>query len=151
MLSSPPAAVRRVHQRPRAVVEVAAVLAQDRSITSPSTMSDRPSEQMRIHVARRAVDRERVDVDVRIGAERARDHRPLWMHLRGLRRQLAAPDQLGDERMVVGQLLEPVVAQQVGARVADVAEGRRCPSSSTSATVIVVPMPDVSASVDARS
>ena len=38
------------------------------------------------------------------------------------RRQLAAPHELGDERVVVGQLLELVVAQEVGARVADVAE-----------------------------
>ena len=44
------------------------------------------------------------------------------MHLGGLGGQLAAPDELGDERVVVGQLLEVVVAQQVGARVADVAE-----------------------------
>ena len=57
-----------------------------------------------------------------------------------LGRQLAAPHELGDERVVVGQLLELVVAQQVGARVADVAEGD-APSGSTSATVIVVPMP----------
>ena len=40
-------------------------------------------------------------------------------------RELAAPDELGDERVVVGQLLEPVVAQQVGARVADVADRDR--------------------------
>ena len=37
-------------------------------------------------------------------------------------RQLAAPHELGDERVVVGQLLELVVAQEVRARVADVAE-----------------------------
>ena len=45
------------------------------------------------------------------------------MHLGVARRQLAAPHELGDERVVVGQLLERVAAQHVGARVADVAEG----------------------------
>src|SRR5262249_32873463 len=47
----------------------------------------------------------------------------LRVYLGLLRRQLAASNQLGDERMVVGQLVEPPVAKQVGARVADVAEG----------------------------
>ena len=41
-------------------------------------------------------------------------------------RQLAAADELGDERVVVGQLLELAAAQQVGARVADVAERDAC-------------------------
>ena len=50
-----------------------------------------------------------------------------------------------DERVVVGQLLELAVADAVGARVADVAE-RDAPPSSTSATVIVVPIPEAAAS-----
>ena len=61
------------------------------------------------------LDGERVDVDVGVGAERAGDHRALRVDLRLLRRQLAAPHELGDERVVVGQLLELAVAQPVGA------------------------------------
>ena len=44
------------------------------------------------------------------------------MRLGLLRRQPAGADQLGDERVVVGQLVDLVVADQVGARVADVAD-----------------------------
>ena len=63
-----------------------------------------------------------VDVDVRVGAERARDHRALRVVLGLLGRQLAAADELGDERVVVRDLLELAVADEVGARVADVAD-----------------------------
>ena len=42
--------------------------------------------------------------------------------LRLLGRELAAPHQLGDERVVLGQLLQLAVADQVRARVADVPE-----------------------------
>ena len=58
----------------------------------------------------------------RVGAERARDHGALRVQLGLLGRELAAADELGDERVVVGQLLERAVAEQVGARVADVAD-----------------------------
>ena len=57
-------------------------------------------------VAGRAVDGEDVHIDIGVGAERAGDHRALRMDLGLLRRQLAPPDELGDERVVVGQLLE---------------------------------------------
>ena len=73
------------------------------------------------------------------------------MHLGLLGRELAAAHELGDERVVVGQLLELAVAQQVGARVADVADRRRCRRPATSATVIVVPIPEAAASLSARS
>ena len=76
-------------------------------------------------VARLRRDRERVDVDVRVGAERARDHGALRVHLGLGRGELAAPHELGDERVVVGELLEPAVAEAVGARVADVADRDR--------------------------
>ena len=48
------------------------------------------------------------------------------------------------------ELLEPAAAQQVRARVADVAERNRA-VGSTRATVIVVPMPEAAASLVARS
>src|SRR5436305_10099417 len=47
------------------------------------------------------------------------------MGLGVLGRELAAADELGDERVVLGHLLELAVANQVGPRVADVAEGDR--------------------------
>ena len=74
-------------------------------------------------VARLRLDGECVDVDVGIGAERACDHRALRMQFRLRRRELAAADELGDERVVVGQLLEAPAAHHVGARIADVPEG----------------------------
>ena len=101
-------------------------------------------------VARATLDLEGVDVDVGVGAERARDHRALRVRLGLLRRELAAADELGDERVVLGQLLELAVADEVRARVADVADPDACPSS-TSATVIVVPIPEAEASLVCRS
>ena len=76
------------------------------------------AEQEDVAVA--GLDGERVDVDVGLGPERARDHRALRVDRRLLGRELTAPHELGDERVVVGQLLELPVAQPVGARVADV-------------------------------
>ena len=64
--------------------------------------------------------------------------------------ELSPAHELGDQRVVVGQLLELAVAQHVCARVADVPE-RHAVASSTSATVIVVPMPATSASWLERS
>jgi hypothetical protein len=60
------------------------------------------------------VNGERVDVDVRIRAERARDHRALRMHFGVAGRQLAPAHELRHQRMVVRQLLERVAAQHVG-------------------------------------
>ena len=44
------------------------------------------------------------------------------MRLGLLRRQASAPHEVGDERVVLGQLLELAVADPVGARIADVAD-----------------------------
>ncbi len=68
-------------------------------------------------------DRERVDVHLGVGSERARDHGPLWMRVRLLRREPSAPDEIGDEGVILGQLLEAPGAQAVRARVAHVADG----------------------------
>ena len=61
-----------------------------------------------------------VDLDVGIGAERARDDAALRMRLGLLLGQLAAGDELADERVVAREPDQVAVAQQVGARVADV-------------------------------
>ena len=66
-----------------------------------------------------------VDLDARLGPERAGDDRALRVRLGLLLGELPAPHQLVDERVVVGQPRELAVAQQVGARVADVRDGDR--------------------------
>ena len=145
MLSSPPPLVRGVDERAGRRVEVARPLDERVRIAAVADHVVSPSEQSRKTSPGSRLDRERVDVDVGLGAERARDHRALRVGLGLLRRELAAAHQLGDERVVVGELLEHAVADAVRARVADVAErDRRRPS--TSATVIVVPIPEVAAS-----
>ena len=63
-----------------------------------------------------------VDLDVGLGAERAGDHGALRVRLGLLLGELAALDQLVDERVVAGEPHELAVAQQVGARVADVGD-----------------------------
>ena len=63
-----------------------------------------------------------VDLDLRLRPQRACDDRALRVVLGGLRRQLPRPFQLGDQRVVLGQLDELVAAQPVGAAVPDVAD-----------------------------
>ena len=63
-----------------------------------------------------------IDVDVRLGAERAGDHGPLRVQLGLLFGQLAALDELADERMIAREAGQLAVAQHVGARVADVGD-----------------------------
>ena len=118
------ARVRRVDERARRLVEVVDV--HEQRLDLPVRDHRRqPVGADQVEVARLGRDRERVDVDVRLGAERPRDHRALRVHLRLLRRELAAPQQLADERVVVRELLELLVADAVGARVADVADRDR--------------------------
>ena len=78
-----------------------------------------------IEVARRGLDRERLDLDARLRSDCARDHRAVRMLLRLLGRELPGADELAHERVVGGQLLEHVVPQQVGAGVADMADRDR--------------------------
>jgi hypothetical protein len=63
-------------------------------------------------------------VGLRVGAalQRPHDQRPLRMGRRRLRAQPALVDQRLDQSVIAGDLLEVIVAQQVGARVADVAQ-----------------------------
>jgi hypothetical protein len=64
----------------------------------------------------------RVDVDVALRTERARDDRALRVVLGGLWRELARAFELGDERVVLGQLHQLSGTQPVGATVADVTD-----------------------------
>ena len=86
-------------------------------------MPERPSEHEQHDVAVLGVDAPGVDVDRAVGAERARDDRALRVARGLLGRQRAAAHELAHQRVVVGELLQHAVAQQVGARVADVPEG----------------------------
>ena len=80
------------------------------------------------HVARARRRRPRVDVDLPVGAERARDHRALRV-LRGLLgRERSRPDPLRDQRVVVGEARQHSAAPEVRARVADVREGDARPA-----------------------
>ena len=105
-----------------------------------------PSEQSRKRSPGSRLDGERVDVDVGLGAERAGDHGALRVAPASSGESLPLRSELVDERVVVGELLELAAAQTVRARVADVADRDRAAVSSTSATVIVVPMPEAAAS-----
>ena len=67
-----------------------------------------------------------------------------------LRGELAAADELGDERVVVGELLERPVANQVRPRVADVAD-RDAVVLDEREPSCVVPMPVGASSSGARS
>ena len=79
----------------------------------------------------------RVDLDLGLGAQRARDDRPLRMLGRLGLGQLSLADQLVDQRVVLGEALQLAVAEQVGAAVADVGDGQlgrrrdRRPSASS--------------------
>ena len=63
-------------------------------MSSSSTIVVSPSEQREEDVALLRRHGERVDIDVGVGAERARDHRALRVRLGLLRRELPALDQL---------------------------------------------------------
>ena len=148
MLSSPPRSfAARISARLAASRSTRLALRGSRRSSPASTIVVSPSEQSRKTSPSARLDGEGVDVDLGLGAERAGDHRALRVHLGLLGRELAAAHELGDERVVLGQLLELAVAQQVGARVADVADRRRFPSAWNSATVIVVPIPEADASL----
>ena len=120
--------------------------AEDRLVVDHRRQAVRADEEGRPALA--SIEK-RVDVDVGIGAERAGDDRALRMDLRLLGREPAAADELGDERVVVGQLLD--LAGRGPGRRASRRRGRIATTpSSTSATVIVVPMPEASAVLFAR-
>ena len=63
-----------------------------------------------------------VDLDLGLRAERARDDRALRMLGRLLLGQLPLPDELVDERVVLGQARQLAVAEQIRAAVADVGD-----------------------------
>ena len=73
-------------------------------------------------VAGEHLDHERVDLDALVDADRAGDGVLLRDLLDLLARELAALDELVEDGVVLGDLLDPAVAQQVDAAVADVGD-----------------------------
>ncbi len=116
------AAVRGRDEQLRHLVEVVVVVLDDVEDVLVVHHRGQPVGADEEDVAVARVDDERVDVDVGIGSDGAGDDGALRMRLRLLRRELAALQELVDERVVVGELLDPAVADAVRARVADVAD-----------------------------
>src|SRR5436190_2788273 len=116
------APVRRLDQRAQRAVDVVAVALddiEDRLLRDHVCQAVGAKQE---EVSALGLDAERIDVDVRVGAERARDDGALRMRLGLLARELAGLEQLVDERVILRQLLHLRVADEVGARVADVTE-----------------------------
>ena len=121
MLSRPPRSLAARIRR-RAAVCRSSVAGEDRGDVLVVEHRRQPVGAEQEDVAGAGAEGHRVDVDLRLGPERAGDHRPLRV-LGGLvAGQLALAPQLLDQRVVVGDLLELALAEDVGAAVADVAE-----------------------------
>ena len=121
MLSRPPASL------------AAAISSRPASSSEPPRVEDRRQPRLGDHrgqavraeqedVAGAGLEDLDVDLHVGLGPERAGDHRALRVRLGLLLGQLAARDQLADQRVVAGEPDQLAVAQQVGARVADVGD-----------------------------
>ena len=121
MLSRPPASLAAAISARPASARVAELVSSGRRSGS-RTMEVRPSEHSRNRSPPRAVDALRVDGDVGLRPERAGDHAALRVDLGLLLGELAAVDELADERVVAGEAGELAVAHQVAARVADMGD-----------------------------
>ena len=94
------------------------------AISSSATWVVRPSEQSTKTIARLRRHLGQIGLRPRAHAERAGQHVAMRM-LAGVRlADLLATEQLGDDRVVVGQSAKPPVAEQVGAAVAHVGESQ---------------------------
>ena len=71
-----------------------------------------PSEQRRKTSPALRLDDEAVDGDRRVGAERTGDHGPLRVDLGFLRSEAPGPNEVGDERVVLRELLEAAVPER---------------------------------------
>ncbi len=109
------------HESPHGLVERSAASdqARDRSVPDQTGQTVGAEQQ---DVAVPYLHDAGVDIELGTGAERACDHRALRVHRRLLARQATGALELGDQRVVVRELLQHAVAQEVRARVADVAE-----------------------------
>ena len=125
MLSSPPPLLAALTSSCAAFLRLARCLCEgllDRSVADHVAEPVGAEEE---DVAFLGLDLEDVAVHVRVGSERPGDHGALGVRLGLLLGQLSGARQLGDERVVVRDLLELAVTEAVRARVADVAEGDR--------------------------
>ena len=120
MLSSPPAALAASTSACTATSRFSC--SRRLSVTG---LVHEPAEAVRAeqdHVARARGRRPHVDVDLPVGAERARDDRALRMLGGLLGRQRPGTHPLRDQGVVVREPREHAAAPEVGARVADVRE-----------------------------
>ena len=121
MLSRPPRSLAARIEPPGGLLEVA-LAGQDRGDVLVLQHRRQPVRAEQEDVAGAGAEGHRVDVDLRLGTERAGDHRALRMLGGLIAGQLPLTAQLLDQRVVVGDLLELALAEDVGAAVADVAE-----------------------------
>ena len=124
MLSSPPAALA-ASTSACTTTSRSSFCSSVRAIAASSTKPVSPSVQSRITSPGARGRRPGVDVDLPVGAQRARDHGALRMQGGLLGRQRAGLDPLGDQRVVVGEARQHAAAPEIGARVADVGERHR--------------------------
>ena len=121
MLSRPPASLAAAISSRPACVEVVSALHHG----PHADLVDHRRQAVRaeqVDVAAAGGERLDVDLHLALGAERARDHRALRVRLRLLLGELAAGDELADERVVAREPRQLAAAPQVGARVADVGD-----------------------------
>ena len=135
MLSRPPASLASSISALGGAVEIELAAARTSAICSSRDHRGQPVAAQQQHVAGAHRVGPGVDLDLGLGPERAGDDRALGVLGGLLVGQLAAPDQLLDQRVVLGEALERAVAEQVGAAVADVRdrERRRRPGTRRSA------------------
>ena len=109
------ATVRLAYECAQRIVDVVPMALDDAEDLLLAEHVCQPVRAEQEEVARLRGHAEGVDVDVGVGAERARDHRLLRMRFGFLARQLPAFHQLVDERVILRQLLDPSVADEVRA------------------------------------
>ena len=114
--------VRRVDEHPSGFVEVVGVLLED---VTDRVVADHRRQAVGAeheHVSRLRRHGHHVHRHLGVRPQGARDDGPVRMAARLVGREPARADELGDERVVIGELLERAVAEEVRAGVAHVAD-----------------------------
>ena len=124
MLSSPPAALAASTSTRAAASRSSRCCSSSSRIVSSSTIDDRPSEQS-TNTSPGCVGTAITSTatSASVPSARVMTERCGWL-ARLVRREPAGADELGDERVVFGQLLERAVAEEIRAGVAHVARSR---------------------------
>ena len=122
MLSSPPRAFAAATTASAPASGSRSAVSSAAATSSSLSITVTPSEQSRKRSPCLTGDRERLDLDGRLGPERPGDRGALRVSLGLLGCEDATLDELGDERVIGRELLEDTVSQQICARVSDVAD-----------------------------